>query len=89
MKEIPEHDKYWFRAKRYGWGWGLPQTWQGWLTLAAFVAGNIIWAAVVPPTHWPLLYPAGVAILIGGLLGICLAKGEPPAWHWGNSADLK
>ena len=20
----------WFRAKRYGWGWGLPITWQGW-----------------------------------------------------------
>ena len=23
--------KYWFPAKRYGWGWGMPNTWQGWL----------------------------------------------------------
>lgn len=29
---------YWFPAKRYGWGWGFPVTWQGWAVLAAFVA---------------------------------------------------
>jgi hypothetical protein len=21
---------YWFKAKRYGYGWGLPGSWQGW-----------------------------------------------------------
>src|SRR6266702_3273794 len=26
--------KYWFPAKRYGYGWGIPTTWQGWLVLA-------------------------------------------------------
>ena len=40
--------KYWFKAKRYGWGTGLPLTWQGWLftillvvliLIAAFVDG--------------------------------------------------
>jgi hypothetical protein len=25
----PQH-RYWFPAKRYGWGWGIPSTWQGW-----------------------------------------------------------
>ncbi len=30
--------KYWFPAKRYGWGWGIPNTWQGWLVLAVFAA---------------------------------------------------
>lgn len=25
--------KIWFPAKRYGWGWGLPVTWQGWVVL--------------------------------------------------------
>jgi hypothetical protein len=29
--------KYWFPAKRYGWGWGFPVTWQGWLALAVFL----------------------------------------------------
>jgi hypothetical protein len=35
--------KYWFPAKRYGWGWGPPVTWQGWAVLVvwllAFVGG--------------------------------------------------
>jgi hypothetical protein len=26
---MSEEKKYWFRTKRYGWGWGLPITWQG------------------------------------------------------------
>jgi len=29
---------YWFPAKRYGWGWGFPITWQGWLVLLGFFA---------------------------------------------------
>jgi hypothetical protein len=24
----------WFIAKRYGWGWGLPCAWQGWVVFA-------------------------------------------------------
>ena len=27
---------YWFPAKRYGWGWGLPISWQGWIVLIAY-----------------------------------------------------
>jgi hypothetical protein len=34
---MEEEQKYWFPAKRYGWGWGLPITWQGWLTLVVFI----------------------------------------------------
>ena len=29
-------DKYWFPAKTYGWGWGIPATWQGWTVSLAF-----------------------------------------------------
>jgi hypothetical protein len=25
--------RYWFHAKRYGYGWGLPATWEGWVVL--------------------------------------------------------
>ena len=34
---MPQDPEYWFPAKRYGWGWGLPATWQGWTVLAAFL----------------------------------------------------
>ena len=29
--------KPWFRAKKYGLGWGLPVTWQGWVVLIAYL----------------------------------------------------
>ncbi|WP_269146578.1 hypothetical protein [Xanthomonas oryzae] len=34
---------YWFPAKTYGWGWGLPTVWQGWLVygIAAVLLGNL------------------------------------------------
>ena len=38
--KLDAQPKYWFPAKRYGWGWGLPGTWQGWLVVAAFVDPN-------------------------------------------------
>ena len=27
---------YWFPAKKYGWGWGIPCSWQGWIVAAFF-----------------------------------------------------
>jgi len=27
---------YWSSAQRYGWGWGLPLTWQGWVIVIAY-----------------------------------------------------
>jgi len=38
--------RYWFPAKHYGWGWCLPNTWQGWLVLAAFI-GLIVAGAIL------------------------------------------
>jgi len=31
-------DKYWFKAKEYGWGTGFPIAWQGWVALFVLVA---------------------------------------------------
>jgi hypothetical protein len=28
-RKVPNDKTYWFPAKRYGWGWGLPTVWQG------------------------------------------------------------
>jgi len=38
---VPEK-RVWFPAKRYGWGWGLPCAWQGWLVLAAYFLGMFL-----------------------------------------------
>jgi len=77
--------QYWFPAKHYGWGWGLPLTWQGWLTLAIFLGFVIGGLWYFPPKRAPVtcaFYLAAVSIL---LVTMCWLKGEPPRWRWGNS----
>jgi hypothetical protein len=36
MNEPPP--SFWFPAKTYGWGWGLPVKWQGWIVLVGYFA---------------------------------------------------
>jgi len=84
--ESPMSNKqtYWFPAKRYGWGWGLPSSWQGWIVLAAFIGLLGVGFLIFPPNKelGPLL--AYVALLTTLLIAICWLKGEPPRWRWGS-----
>lgn len=79
----PGQRDYWFPAKRYGWGWGPPQTWQGWLVL-------LIWLVILGAAALRLLrlHPIAFlsfAILMAGLLIlVCYLTGEPPRWRWGD-----
>ena len=76
--------KYWFPAKRYGWGWGIPSTWQGWLVLGAFAVLVIAGSFLFPPARGSGRYLVYVAVLCALLIGVCWLKGEPPRWRWGN-----
>lgn len=76
--------RYWFRAKRYGYGWGLPLTWQGWAVLAAFMALLMLGSALILPSGSSTTYLIYVAVLSAVLIGICRAKGEPTRWRWGG-----
>ncbi len=82
MTEQP--GKYWFPAKRYGWGWGIPGTWQGWVVLAAYVA--VLAGAVhfLPPARDALPFSAVIVVATLALLLVCLRKGEPPRWRGGE-----
>lgn len=79
----PEHGDFWFPAKAYGFGWGLPVRWQGWLVLVGYllllVAGIVYFHAL----HAPLgrvLYVALISVL---LLVVIYLKGERPVrWRW-------
>ena len=75
--------KYWFPAKRYGWGWGPPTAWQGWAVLAAFFLAIGIAAWILMPVHLAAFLSV-VLLMTLLLLWICYAKGEPPAWRWGE-----
>jgi hypothetical protein len=81
---MPDEPTYWFPAKRYGWGWGLPLTWQGWVVLAAFVVLIALGVVFLLPSAGLLFLYAYVAVLIVALVAVCWWKGEPPRWHWGE-----
>jgi hypothetical protein len=80
MKE--DDREYWFHAKKYGWGWWLPATWQGWTTYAAYfavVAGCLV--SIQTELHRAICIVAITALLII----VVVLKGERPlAWRWGK-----
>ncbi|NRR31477.1 hypothetical protein HSX11_14965 [Oxalobacteraceae bacterium] len=75
---------YWFPAKSYGWGWGLPATWQGWIVFILFLAGLSAGSLIVPVDRNPALYVAYVTALAVLFLLVCWWKGEPTRWRWGK-----
>jgi hypothetical protein len=81
---MPAERIYWFPAKRYGWGWGLPSSWQGWLVIAGYVALLVLGFALFPPASRTAEFIAYVVALTVVLIVICWFKGEPPRWRWGN-----
>ena len=62
--------EYWFPAKRYGWGWGLPIAWQGWVVLAVFFALVLTGGFLFPPRKALAAYISFV-IVLAVLLRIC------------------
>ncbi len=75
--------KFWFPAKRYGWGWGAPVCWQGWMVLATFVASIAAGVALLKDSH-PLRIIAYVLSVSALLTLVCWIKGENPSWRWGK-----
>ncbi|AOI99440.1 hypothetical protein [Burkholderia sp. LA-2-3-30-S1-D2] len=76
--------RIWFPAKRYGWGWGLPVAWQGWVVLLLLAIGILATAWLVPPQRSPLAYGTCVVVWVALLIAVCLLKGEKPRWRWGD-----
>jgi hypothetical protein len=81
MNETP---RYWFPAKRYGWGWGPPRTWQGWAVLTVFFGLTLAGAVLLLPAYGPAVFVAWCAGLCLLLMLVCWIKGEPPRWRWGG-----
>ena len=82
---MPSDRKYWFPAKRYGWGWGIPSSWQGWLVMAAFTALLALGVFLFPPGNDLGAFLFYVGILCALLIAVCWLKGEPPRWRWGDN----
>lgn len=76
--------KYWFPAKRYGWGWGPPTAWQGWVVLLVYVALVLGGIPLIQASKGNVVYIAYVLVLTAALIAICWVKGERPRWRWGR-----
>jgi hypothetical protein len=77
----------WFPAKKYGWGWGPPCAWQGWLVMALFVILLSVSGALLLPGGHVGLFIASAAVLSVAIFITCLAKGETPRWRWGENKE--
>lgn len=79
----------WFKRKSYGWGW-TPATWQGWLTLAGFLAlmvANTIRLnmARTSVNDFLINFIPQTILLVLVLILICYMTGETPKWQWGDT----
>jgi len=81
-------EEKWFRAKKYGYGAGLPIKWQGWAFLAAYTliivgAGQLVrlggWAGPI----------AALLICLGAtLLCLIIAKHKTEGeWKWRSGGE--
>jgi hypothetical protein len=73
---------FWFHAKRFGWGWWLPATWQGWMVFAVYAALVLGVLLFVSISHYRVASMIIITIL---LVIVVIVKGERPLrWRWGK-----
>jgi hypothetical protein len=77
------NSRYWFRAKRYGLGWGLPLAWQGWvfffLWLLIVLSGVRLLAPGSKPMRWVFLSAMVIIFFV-----VCYWKGDPNGRRWNS-----
>ena len=85
LKKLSENQDIWFRAKKYGYGWGLPVKWQGWVVLTAYFLFDAVGCIFVikNPLNiiWFIPFILFCTIVF---IFICWKKGEELKWRWGN-----
>ncbi|MCB5160831.1 hypothetical protein [Marinomonas algarum] len=81
-RPVATHKLVWFPAKKNGWGWGKPCTWQGWLVMLIYLASIILFSVAIDPKVD--LLPWSIAIGTSTLLLITMYvwKGDAPNWQW-------
>ena len=75
MDEGPE----WFAAKRYGYGAGLPISWQGWVVMLTFLAAIALISVLFGDQPLVLV---GLVVPLSALLMVITAKTTRGGWRW-------
>lgn len=83
-----DQTRVWFPAKKYGWGWGPPCSWQGWLVCAVWFASLLMGGIFLAPRS--IGFFVAYSIALGAvLLVVVFLKGEHPRWRWGEEENLQ
>lgn len=88
---MDETKRYWFKRKRYGWGW-TPVTWQGWAVLIAAIAAPVLVAFTFPadpeqPTLFQkILFGCSIVYSIASIVLANYFRGPSPKWRWGKTS---
>ena len=84
---VPNSKSYWFPAKAYGWGWGTPTTWQGWVVLLLWFAALFEGLYLLRHNRYQVAARlAFVVVMSIALMLLCYWNGEPPKWRWGDQS---
>lgn len=76
--------KFWFPAKTYGWGWGPPKCWQGWLVMVVYALSLAAGAVYFLRSDRSVPFVLYVFAMTVMLLVVVWLKGEKPQWRWGR-----
>lgn len=79
--------KAWFAPKRYGYGAGLPISWEGWTALLVFLAAVMAVSGVslaLLPTGWAIVATAGGTFVLALLFVVITRAKTEGGWRWRN-----
>ena len=88
---MDEKPKYWFKTRKYGYGW-MPSTWQGW-TLTAGHIGLIVAISYFmfgeidsseAETSQLLFFYGLIAVQTLVFISLVRQKAPPMKWRWGK-----
>lgn len=91
-KVMEKHPRYWFKRRRYGWGW-TPVSLQGWMSLLIYIFVVVSAGFVLPPKpqqpstsqlacFFTIFFSATILLIV-----LCHKKGPKPRWRWGSSSS--
>ena len=69
----------WFAPKRYGYGGGVPVTWQGWAITLAYLAIIIGATQLLSSSPWAM---GSVIVTATAIFTIVVVKNTRGGWRW-------
>ena len=73
----------WFRAKRFGYGAGLPFKWQGWVTLAVYLLAMTGLGLLADNDQAiPTFVTVALMLIVTGIFTIIVRNHTEGGWKW-------